>query len=215
MNKRTSVVLLGLWLVGCTTMDPYTSEEKTSSATKGAVIGAAAGAVVGAIAKDGRGAVVGAAVGALAGGGIGHYMDQQEAELRRELEGTGVSVTREGNQIRLNMPGNVTFDTDQTNIRPEFQPVLDSVVKVANKFDQTTLRVTGHTDSVGSDSYNQRLSEHRALSVKDYLALRGVAPQRLVAVGYGESRPLASNSTVEGRAANRRVELDLVPPPPQ
>lgn len=215
MNKRTSVVLLGLWLAGCTTMDPYTREEKTSSATKGAAIGAAAGAVVGAIAKDGRGAVVGAAVGALAGGGIGHYMDQQEAELRRELEGTGVSVTREGNQIRLNMPGNVTFDTDQTNIRPEFQPVLDSVVKVANKFDQTTLRVTGHTDSVGSDSYNQRLSEHRALSVKDYLALRGVAPQRLVAVGYGESRPLASNSTVEGRAANRRVELDLVPPPPQ
>jgi len=215
MNKRTAVVLLGLWLAGCTTMDPYTREEKTSSATKGAVIGAAAGAVVGAIAKDGKGAAVGAAVGALAGGGIGHYMDQQEAELRRELEGSGVSVTREGDQIRLNMPGNVTFDTDQTNIRPEFQPVLDSVVKVANKFDQTTLRVAGHTDSVGSDSYNQRLSEHRALSVKDYLALRGVAPQRLTAVGYGESRPLASNSTVEGRAANRRVELDLIPPPPQ
>jgi outer membrane protein OmpA-like peptidoglycan-associated protein len=215
MNKRTSVVLLGLWLAGCTTMDPYTREEKTSSATKGAVIGAAAGAVVGAIAKDGKGAVVGATVGALAGGGIGHYMDRQEAELRRELEGTGVSVTREGNQIRLNMPGNVTFDTDQTNIRPEFQPVLDSVVKVANKFNETTLRVAGHTDSVGSDSYNQRLSEHRALSVKDYLALRGVAPQRLTAVGYGESRPLASNSSAEGRAANRRVELDLIPPPPQ
>ena len=215
MNKRTSVVLLGLWLAGCTTMDPYTREEKTSSATKGAVIGAAAGAVVGAIAKDGKGAAVGAAVGALAGGGIGHYMDQQEAELRRELEGSDVSVTREGDQIRLNMPGNVTFDTDQTNIRPEFQPVLDSVVKVANKFAETTLRVAGHTDSVGSDSYNQRLSEHRALSVKDYLALRGVAPQRLTAVGYGESRPLASNSTVEGRAANRRVELDLIPPPPQ
>lgn len=215
MNKRTSVVLLGLWLVGCTTMDPYTREEKTSSATKGAVIGAAAGAVVGAIANDGKGAAVGAAVGALAGGGIGHYMDRQEAELRRELEGTGVSVTREGNQIRLNMPGNVTFDTDQTNIRPEFQPVLDSVVKVANKFNETTLRVAGHTDSVGSDSYNQRLSEHRALSVKDYLALRGVAPQRLTAVGYGESRPLASNSSAEGRAANRRVELDLIPPPPQ
>jgi outer membrane protein OmpA-like peptidoglycan-associated protein len=215
MNKRTSVVLLGLWLAGCTTMDPYTREEKTSSATKGAVIGAAAGAVVGAIAKDGKGAAVGAAVGALAGGGIGHYMDQQEAELRRELEGSDVSVTREGDQIRLNMPGNVTFETDQTNIRPEFQPVLDSVVKVANKFAETTLRVAGHTDSVGSDSYNQRLSEHRALSVKDYLALRGVAPQRLTAVGYGESRPLASNSSAEGRAANRRVELDLIPPPPQ
>ena len=215
MNKRISVVLLGLWLVGCTTMDPYTREEKTSSATKGAVIGAAAGAVVGAIANDGKGAAVGAAVGALAGGGIGHYMDRQEVELRRELEGSGVSVTREGNQIRLNMPGNVTFDTDQTNIRSEFQPVLDSVVKVTNKFDQTTLRISGHTDSVGSDSYNQRLSEHRALSVKDYLALGGVAPQRLTAIGYGESRPLASNSTAAGRAANRRVELDLIPPPPQ
>lgn len=215
MNKRTWIVLLGLWLAGCTTIDPYTREEKTSSATKGAAIGAAAGAVVGAIANDGKGALIGAVVGAAGGGAIGNYMDQQEAVLRQELEGTGVSVTREGDRIRLNMPGNVTFDTDQTNIRPEFQPVLDSVVKVANKYVQTTLRVAGHTDSTGSDSYNQRLSEHRALSVKDYLALRGVAPQRLSAVGYGESRPLASNDTAQGRAMNRRVELELIPPPPQ
>ena len=204
--------VLGLWLVaGCTTIDPYTREEKTSNATKGAAIGAAAGAVIGAIANDGKGALIGAAIGAAGGGAIGHYMDQQEAALRQELEGTGVSVTREGNNIRLNMPGNVTFDTDQSNIRPQFQPVLDSVVKVANKFDKTALRVSGHTDSTGSDSYNQRLSEYRALSVKDYLAMRGVAPQRLSSVGYGEGRPIADNGSASGRALNRRVELELIP----
>ena len=196
--------VLGLWLAGCTTIDPYTREEKTSNATKGAAIGAVAGAVVGAIANDGKGAAIGAVIGAAGGGAIGHYMDQQEALLRQELEGTGVSVTREGNNIRLNMPGNVTFDTDQSNIRPQFQPVLDSVVKVANKFDKTALRVSGHTDSTGSESYNQRLSEYRALSVKDYLAMRGVAPQRLSSVGYGDG-------SASGRALNRRVELELIP----
>jgi len=213
MKRRLWTVVFGLWLAGCTTMDPYTREEKTSNATKGAAIGAVAGAVVGAIANDGKGALIGAAVGALAGGGIGHYMDQQEAELRRELDGTGVSVTRQGDSIRLNMPGNVTFDTNQSNIRPEFQPVLDSVVKVTNKFDKTNLRVTGFTDSTGSESYNQRLSEHRALSVKDYLALRGVAPPRLSSVGYGESYPVADNGTAQGRSMNRRVELELTPIP--
>ena len=211
--KRNSWIaaVLGLWLAGCTTIDPYTREEKTSNATKGAAIGAVAGAVVGAIANDGKGAAIGAVIGAAGGGAIGHYMDQQEALLRQELEGTGVSVTREGNNIRLNMPGNVTFDTDQSNVRPEFQPVLDSVVKVANKFDKTNLRVSGHTDSTGSDSYNQRLSEYRALSVKDYLAMRGVASQRLSSVGYGEGRPIADNGSASGRALNRRVELELIP----
>ena len=213
MNSRPWIgAVLGLWLVaGCTTIDPYTREEKTSNATKGAAIGAVAGAVVGAIANDGKGAAIGAVIGAAGGGAIGHYMDQQEALLRQELEGTGVSVTREGNNIRLNMPGNVTFDTDQSNIRPQFQPVLDSVVKVANKFDKTALRVSGHTDSTGSESYNQRLSEYRALSVKDYLAMRGVASQRLSSVGYGEGRPIADNGSVSGRALNRRVELELIP----
>jgi len=211
MKRIAWVLVLGLGLTACTTTDPYTREEKTSNATKGAAIGAAAGAVVGAIAKDGKGALVGAAVGALAGGGIGHYMDQQEAELRRELDGTGVSVTRVGDTIRLNMPGNITFDTNQTRIRDPFYPVLDSVVKVANKFDKTALQVSGHTDSTGSDSYNQRLSEHRALSVKDYLAQRGVAPQRLTSVGYGESRPIADNGSDAGRSQNRRVEIEMVP----
>jgi len=213
MHRSLVVLVLGTWLVGCTTIDPYTREEKTSNATKGAAIGAVAGAVVGAIANDGKGAAIGAVVGAAGGGAIGHYMDQQEALLRQELEGTGVSVTRVGNTIRLNMPGNITFDTDQSTIRPEFQPVLDSVVKVANKFTDTDLRVSGHTDSTGSDSYNQRLSEYRALSVKDYLAMRGVAPQRLSAVGYGESRPIADNGSAAGRSQNRRVELELVPSP--
>jgi outer membrane protein OmpA-like peptidoglycan-associated protein len=211
MSRRLWVIVLGLWLTACTTIDPYTREEKTSNATKGAAIGAAAGAVVGAIANDGKGALIGAAVGALAGGGIGHYMDKQEAELRRQLEGTGVSVTRDGDNIRLNMPGNVTFDTNQTRIRDEFYPALDSVVTVATEFDKTTIRVAGHTDSTGSAAYNQRLSEHRALSVKDYLGLRGVETPRLSSVGYGENYPVADNSTVDGRAMNRRVELELAP----
>ncbi len=211
ISKTWIAAALGLWLAGCTTIDPYTREEKTSNATKGAAIGAAAGAVIGAIAKDGKGAVVGAAVGAAGGGAIGHYMDRQEALLRQELDGTGVSVTRQGDNIRLNMPGNITFDTDQSNIRPEFQPVLDSVVKVASKFDKTTLRIAGHTDSSGSDAYNQRLSEYRALSVRDYLAMRGIAQARLTSSGYGESRPVADNGTASGRSLNRRVEIEMVP----
>ena len=211
MSRRLLVIVLGLWLTACTTTDPYTREEKTSSATKGAVIGAAAGAVVGAIANNSKGALIGAAVGALAGGGIGHYMDKQEAELRKQLEGTGVSVTREGNNIHLNMPGNITFDTNKTQIRDPFYPVLDSVVTVATEFDQTSIRVAGHTDSTGSASYNQRLSEHRALSVKDYLGLRGIASPRLSSVGYGENYPVADNANVEGRALNRRVELEMIP----
>ena len=213
MRRRLWIMVFGLWLAGCTTMDPYTREEKTSNATKGAAIGAVAGAVVGAIANDGKGALIGAVVGAAGGGAIGHYMDKQEAELRRELDGTGVSVTRNGDNIRLNMPGNVTFDTNQTNIRPEFHPVLDSVVKVTSKFDKTNLRVAGFTDSTGSEGYNQRLSEHRALSVKDYLALRGVTPTRLSSVGYGENYPVADNGSTQGRAMNRRVELELTPIP--
>ncbi|MDX1593228.1 MAG: OmpA family protein [Gammaproteobacteria bacterium] len=212
MNNRVLIaVLLGALLAGCTTMDPYTREEKTSNATKGAAIGAAAGAVIGAIANDGKGAVAGAAVGAAAGGGIGYYMDRQEMKLRQELEGTGVSVTRDGNTIRLNMPSNITFGTDRSDIRPDFQPVLDSVVKVAKEFDDTALRISGHTDSTGSDSYNQRLSELRALTVKDYLTMRGVDPNRLTAIGYGENYPIADNGTEAGRAMNRRVEVEMIP----
>jgi outer membrane protein OmpA-like peptidoglycan-associated protein len=156
-------------------------------------------------------ALIGAGVGALAGGAVGYYMDQQEAKLRAELEGTGVSITRIGDNITLNMPGNVTFATDSADLRPAFFDVLNSVGKVLKEFDQTVVEVAGHTDSTGSEGYNQGLSERRASSVSQYLEGRGISGQRLLTVGMGELRPVADNATVEGRQANRRVELTMVP----
>jgi outer membrane protein OmpA-like peptidoglycan-associated protein len=203
-------------LAGCETLDPYTQESKTSSATKGAVIGAVAGAVVGLASGDDaverrQRALIGAGVGALAGGAIGNYMDRQEAELRAELQGTGVSVTRIGDNITLNMPGNVTFATDSSDLSPAFFDVLTSVGKVLDEFDQTVVEVAGHTDSTGSDAYNQSLSERRASSVAAYLQSQGLDSQRLITIGLGESMPVADNSTQAGRQANRRVEITLVP----
>lgn len=201
---------------GCTTVDPYTREEKTSQATKGAAIGAAAGAVVGILSGDDsrerrKRALIGAGVGAIAGGSVGYYMDVQEAKLRQRLEGTGVSVTRNGNEIILNMPSNITFEVDSAEIAPGFLDVLDSVALVLDEYQKTLIEVVGHTDSTGSDRYNQLLSERRADSVGDYLVSQGVRPVRVATAGYGERFPVASNETPEGRQLNRRVELTLVP----
>ena len=202
-------------LTGCMTYDPYTGEEKVSSATKGSVIGAIGGAAVGAATSSssdrGKGALIGAASGAAVGGGIGYYMDRQEAQLRRQLEGTGVRVVRNGDQIDLIMPGNITFDTDQSSIRPAFTDTLQSVALVLKEFNKTTIQIEGHTDSTGSDSYNQLLSERRASSVRDFLLNQGIEPRRTRATGYGERQPVASNETAAGREQNRRVELTLIP----
>ncbi len=211
-----AVLAVAVAATGCTTLDPYTREEQTSAATKGALIGAAAGAVVGLISGDDaverrQRALIGAGVGALAGGSIGYYMDRQEAQLRAELEGTGVSVTRIGDNITLNMPGNVTFATDSSDLSPAFFNVLNSVGKVLDEYDQTVVEVAGHTDSTGTDAYNQGLSERRASSVASYLMSRGVMSQRMITIGMGESRPVADNGTATGRQANRRVEITMVP----
>lgn len=211
-----AAVTTSLVITACTTLDPYTREEKTSNAAKGAAIGAAAGAAVGLITGDDsaerkKRALILAGVGALAGGGIGYYMDQQEMKLRKQLEGTGVSVTRMGDNITLNMPGNVTFAFDSGDINSQFYPILDSVGLVLEEFDQTFVEVAGHTDSVGSSEYNQQLSERRAKSVADYLVSRSVDRQRLITVGGGENYPIATNSTAAGQAQNRRVELTIVP----
>lgn len=221
MNIRTLKVILvsaclTVALSGCETLDAYTQESKTSSATKGAVIGAIAGAVVGLASGDDaverrQRALVGAGVGALAGGAIGAYQDRQEAELRAELQGTGVSVTRMGDNITLNMPGNVTFATNSSDLSPAFFDVLNSVSKVLVEFDQTVVEVAGHTDSTGADSYNQSLSERRAGSVTQYLQAQDINPQRLISVGMGESMPVADNTTNIGRQGNRRVEITMVP----
>jgi len=203
-------------LSGCETLDPYTGDSEKSKATKGALIGAAAGAVVGLISGDDaverrQRALIGAGVGALAGGTAGYYMDKQEAKLRAELQGTGVSVTRIGDNITLNMPGNVTFATNSADLRPAFFEVLNSVGKVMKEFDQTVVEVAGHTDSTGSEDYNQGLSERRAASVSQYLVAQGISDQRFITVGMGELRPIADNGTAEGRQSNRRVEITMVP----
>jgi outer membrane protein OmpA-like peptidoglycan-associated protein len=221
MNSKTLALVaataaMAVVVGGCQTLDAYTQESKTSSATKGAIIGAAAGAVVGLVSGDDaverrQHALIGAGVGALAGGAVGAYQDRQEAKLRAELQGSGVSVTRMGDNITLNMPGNVTFATDSSDLSPAFFDVLTSVTKVLKEFDKTVVEVAGHTDSTGSDSYNQSLSERRAGSVAQYLRSQGVLNDRLLTVGMGEARPVADNSSDSGRQANRRVEITMVP----
>jgi outer membrane protein OmpA-like peptidoglycan-associated protein len=216
--KRWTLLLLGVAAVtsGCETLNPYTQESEMSNAAKGALIGAAAGAAVGLASGDDaverrERALIGAGIGALAGGSIGYYMDRQEAKLRAELEGTGVSVTRIGDNITLNMPGNVTFATGSSDLRPAFFDVLVSVGKVLTEFDQTVVEVAGHTDSKGSEPYNQGLSERRATSVSQYLQTHGVFDERLISIGLGENRPIADNGTDSGRQMNRRVEITMVP----
>ena len=203
-------------LSACTTLDPYTREEQPARAQRQAVIGAAAGAVAGLITGDSsmerkKRALVGAGLGALAGAGVGTYMDRQEAKLRAELERTGVSVTRDGDNITLNMPGNITFATESADLNANFYDVLNSVSTVLAEFDQTVVEVAGHTDSRGELDYNQALSERRAQSVVAYLGTRSVLPDRMIPIGVGETRPVASNDTDVGRQQNRRVELTLVP----
>lgn len=205
-----------LLAAGCQTIDPYTGEEKTSSATKGAAIGAGAGAVLGVLtgddAKDRRKrALIGAGVGGLAGGAVGAYMDRQEAKLREQLQGSGVSVTRVGDEIVLNMPGNITFQTNSSDLNPQFFDVLNSVALVLKEYDKTVIEVVGHTDSTGTAEYNQSLSERRAGTVGTYLQNKAINPQRILAYGRGLTQPIADNSTADGRSLNRRVELRLSP----
>ena len=217
MTRKLAVLAISaVYLAGCTTTDPYTGEQKVSNTAGGAMIGAGLGAAAGLLIGNNptqrrNAALIGAGVGALAGGAIGNYMDTQEAELRAQLQGTGVSVTRVGDRIVLNMPSNITFATDQDQVIPPFYATLDSVAIVLNKFNKTLVDVDGHTDSTGSAAHNQALSERRAQSVANYLAGRGVDPRRMSAVGYGFTRPIASNDTEIGRAENRRVEIAISP----
>ena len=213
LNKTSLALTLALSIgLGACTTNPYTGEEQASKTATGAGIGAVAGGLIGAIAGDNRNAVLlGMGVGALAGGGVGYYMDKQEEKLRMQLQATGVSVTRNGDNIILNMPGNITFATDSSNISADFYSVLDSVALVINEFEKTYIDIYGYTDSTGSEAYNQTLSEKRASSVARYLESQKVVSQRIVTRGMGESNPVASNDTPEGRSLNRRVEIVLIP----
>ncbi len=203
-------------LAACST-DPYTGEQKVSNtalgAGTGAILGTAAGAIIGGTTKvkTGNAMLVGAGLGAIAGGGVGLYMDNQEAKLRERLQGTGVSVSRNGDNIVLNMPSNITFATDQSDIKPRFYETLNTVAIVLKEFNKTMVDVNGHTDSDGADDYNADLSQRRADSVAQYLISQRLNPQRFEVQGLGERRPIASNASANGKAQNRRVEIEIVP----
>jgi outer membrane protein OmpA-like peptidoglycan-associated protein len=211
----TLLTCVVIFFTSCSTVNPYTQEQQTSKLAIGTGIGAASGAVIGLLTADSkhrqRNALIGAGIGAVAGGGIGYYMDVQEVKLRQQLENSGVSVTRSGDQIVLNMPGNITFATNSADINAGFYDVLNSVAIVLNEFNKTTVDIIGHTDNVGSDVHNQQLSEGRARSVAEYLASQKVAPARLLIAGRGESQPIASNDSPEGRSRNRRVAIQIIP----
>ena len=189
-------------------MDPYTGESRTSKATTYGLGAAIVCGLIGAGESGKRARNAAAGCGAI-GAGIGVYMDTQENELRKQLVNTGVQVQREGDNIRLIMPSNITFDTDRSNLKASFKEVLNSIVLVLNHYPDTNLNIVGHTDNVGSDTYNLTLSNIRANSVAQYLTSQNVSPSRVTARGAGEKYPVASNDTERGRALNRRVELRL------
>lgn len=213
-----SLLSTSAFLQSCTTFDTYTGEQKTTKTAVGAGIGASVGAVVAYLDNKGDDSrkrnqriLAAAAGGAAIGGGIGYYMDKQEAKLRQQLRGTGVSVERVGDNINLIMPGNITFATNSADINSSFYPVLDSVALVLTEFDKTVVVVAGHTDSDGSDALNETLSRNRASSVSNYLISQKILPARFEIIGFGERQPIASNTTAEGKQLNRRVEITLLP----
>lgn len=216
--KRYSIIVLALSsllvLSGCST-DPYTGEQKVANTTTGALIGGAVGAGIGVLSSSksdrGKGALIGATSGAVLGGGVGLYMDNQEAKLRDKLRNSGVSVTRSGDSIILNMPNNVTFDTNSSTLKPMGTQTLTSVALVLKEYSKTAINIVGHTDSTGSNAVNQTLSLNRANSVANLLIQQGITANRMYAYGAGSSQPIASNSTDTGRAQNRRVEITLSP----
>lgn len=217
MNKSILALTAAAFLfAGCTT-NPYTGEQQLSKTATGAGAGAVLGGVAGLVLGETtslntrKSVLVGAGLGALAGGGVGVYMDNQESKLRQRLEGSGVSVTRIGQNIVLNMPSNITFDTDQSNIKPGFYDTLNSVAIVLAEFNKSYVDVLGHTDSDGAAGYNMDLSRSRAASVARYLTSQQLDPNRFSVEGRGENEPIASNSSSSGKAQNRRVVIEIAP----
>lgn len=208
-----SVAAATLVLSGCVT-DPETGNRRISNAALGGVGGALGGYLLGDILggrNDRTEKIVGAGIGAVAGAGVGAYMDAQEKKLRQQTAGTGVDVVRQGDELLLRMPSGITFATNQSTVQPQFQTTLDQVASTLAEYPKTLIDVLGHTDSDGAEAYNQTLSERRAQAVSSYLSGRGVDPIRIATMGYGETRPIASNETPEGKSQNRRVEIKVVP----
>lgn len=206
-----------LGAAACTTTDPYSSTPRRNNTGTGVIAGALGGALLGYLtntsnSEEGRkNALIGAGIGALGGAAVGAYMDRQQRELEAELSGSGVGVARQGDNLVLRMPSDVTFATNQSSINNRFYPTLDDVAAVLNRYDQSIVDVIGHADSDGSDDYNLNLSRQRASSVARYLVDRGVLADRLYVDGRGESAPIASNATADGKAQNRRVEILIRP----
>ena len=208
---------LAVFTAGCATYTGQTDDPNDPNRTKrGALIGAAIGAAAGLLSGDDaverrQRAMVGAGIGALAGGGIGAYQDRQEAELRRETAGTGIDVSRDGDVIKLNLPDGVTFDFAKYDLKPQFYPALNNVAATLREYNQTIVEVSGHTDNVGSEAVNQRISEQRAQNVASYLMGQGLQRERFEVAGFNYRYPVADNATEQGRALNRRVEIRLIP----
>ncbi len=218
MRLKSAVVaaLMGSTLMAtaaCTT-DPVTGEQRISKAAIGGIGGALGGYLLGDLVggrRDRTEKIVGAGIGGIAGAGIGAYMDKQERDLRARTAGTDVQVIRQGDDLLLNIPSGINFAYNSATVQPQFQRTLDQVAGVLGEYNRTYVDVYGHTDATGSDAYNQGLSERRARSVADYLSSHGVQSARIGTRGFGETQPVASNETEEGRAANRRVEIKIVP----
>jgi outer membrane protein OmpA-like peptidoglycan-associated protein len=216
--KKSQMITMGLVvamlpLSACVT-DPETGNRTISKAAIGGIGGALGGYLLGDLVggrSDRTEKIVGAGIGALAGAGVGYYMDEQEKKLRQQTAGTGINVIRDGDNLVLDMPSEITFGVDSANVDAGFRNTLNQVASTVTQYEKTYVDVLGHTDSTGSDAYNQALSERRASAVADYLSSRGVQSARLATRGYGESQPKASNLDAAGRSANRRVEIRLVP----
>jgi len=208
--KKIILSLVAVCFFSACATDPYSGESKVSKTAWGTGIGAAVGAGVGALIGGEKGALIGAGIGGAAGAATGGYMDIQASKLGEKLRGTGVQVLRDGDNIRLIMPNSITFNTNDDTMKTTANQVLDSVAIIANEYDKTKLQIVGHTDSSGNDKINIPLSQRRAISVMNYLSLRGVNLSRMQAYGVGASQPIASNSTEEGKAQNRRVEIFLI-----
>ena len=218
---RAKIIVAGVsvaaLLGACTTTDPYSSTPRRNNTATGALAGAVGGALLGYLtntsnSEEGRkNALIGAGIGALGGAAVGAYMDRQQRELEAELSGTGVGVARQGDNLVLRMPADVSFATNQASIDPRFYATLDDVAAVLNRYDQSIVDIIGHADSDGAEDYNLDLSRRRASSVAQYLVSRNVLADRLYVDGRGESAPIASNATAEGKAMNRRVEILIRP----
>jgi len=209
----SSLAALSLVTVSACVTDPNTGEKKVSRTAIGAGGGALAGMLLGGLIGGGTGRIIGAGIGGIAGGAVGYQMDKQIKELKEQTAGSGVDVTEtdNGQAILVNLPDGVTFDVDSSTLKPQFRSTLDQIAQSLKQYPNSLIDVYGHTDSTGSDQYNQALSERRASTVANYLVVQGVSAARVRSQGFGETMPVASNDTEAGRARNRRVEIKIVP----